>query len=70
MTKVTIVWCVKRKKSMEYKKILQQQILELEQKIANSTEEKAELEKQLNKLRIAEFQEDMVEENNQVLLKG
>lgn len=56
--------------SMEYKKIIQKQIKELEEKIASSTEEKAELEKQLNKLRIAEFQEDMMEENNQILLKG
>lgn len=55
---------------MKYKEILQKQIKELEEKIASSTEEKSELEKQLNKLRIAEFQEDMVEENNQVLLKG
>ena len=55
---------------MKYKEILQKQIKDLEEKIASSTEEKAELEKQLNKLKIAEFQEDMMEENNQILLKG
>jgi len=55
---------------MKYRDILKKQIQELEARIANSTDEKAELEKQLNKLRVAEFGEEMVEENNQTLLKG
>lgn len=61
-----------RKKSMEnsYKRLLKQQIKELEIHIEQSTEKKEELQKELNKLRIAEFEEDMREESTQQLLKG
>lgn len=55
---------------MRYKEILKRQIRELEQKIAEDQGEKAELEKQLNKLKLAEFEEDLREENGQQLLKG
>jgi cell division protein FtsL len=55
---------------MSYKDILKKQIRELEEKIASATTEKDELQKQLNKLRIAEFEENIVEDNNQQLLKG
>lgn len=61
-----------RKKNMEnsYKRLLKQQIKELEIHIEQSTEKKEELQKELNKLRIAEFEEDMREESTQQLLKG
>lgn len=53
-----------------YKRLLKQQIKELEIHIEQSTEKKEELQKELNKLRIAEFEEDMREESTQQLLKG
>ena len=61
-----------RKKSMEnsYKRMLKQQIKELEIHIEQSFEKKEELQAELNKLRIAEFEEDMREDSSQQLLKG
>ena len=59
-----------RKTNMAYKDFLKQKIKELEQKIASSTEEKSVIEAELNKLRLAEFEEDMATESNQQLLKG
>lgn len=57
--------------SMSYRELLLKQITELEQKIASDMADKAELEKQLQKLKLAEFEEDMREEaENQHLLKG
>ena len=61
---------VNRKTNMAYKDFLKQKINELEQKIASSTEEKSVIEAELNKLRLAEFEEEMASENNQQLLKG
>lgn len=55
---------------MSYKEILKRQIQELESKIASAQGEKRELETQLNKLRLAEFEEDLKEQNEQQLLKG
>jgi hypothetical protein len=55
---------------MAYKDFLKQKINELEQKIVSSTEEKSVIEAELNKLRLAEFEEDMREESSQQLLKG
>ena len=55
---------------MSYRDILKKQIAELEQKIQSSQGEKSELEKQLNKLKLAEFEEDMANESTQTLLKG
>jgi hypothetical protein len=55
---------------MAYKDFLKQKINELERKIASSTEEKSVIEAELNKLRLAEFEEEMASENNQQLLKG
>jgi len=55
---------------MSYRDILKKQIAELEQKIQSAKGEKSELEKQLNKLRLTEFEEDMATENTQVFLKG
>lgn len=53
-----------------YKRLLKQQIKELEIHIEQSTEKKEDLQRELNKLRIAEFEEDMREESTQQLLKG
>jgi len=61
---------VNRKTNMAYKDFLKQKINELEQKIASSTEEKSVIEAELNKLRLAEFEEEMATESNQQLLKG
>ena len=63
---------VNRKTNMAYKDFLKQKIKELEEKIVSSTEEKSVIEAELNKLRLAEFEEDMREEahNNATLLKG
>jgi len=62
--------CDKRKKIMSYRDILKKQIAELEQKIQSAQGEKSELENQLNKLKVAEFEEDMATESTQTLLKG
>ena len=59
-----------RKTNMAYKDFLKQKIKELEQKIASSEEEKTVIQTELNKLRLAEFEEDMATESNQQLLKG
>jgi len=56
--------------SMSYRNLLLKQIAELEQKIATDTADKAELEKQLHKLKLAEFEEDMRESTEQKFLKG
>ena len=61
---------VNRKTNMAYKDFLKQKIKELEQKIASSEEEKTVIQAELNKLRLAEFEEDMATESNQQLLKG
>lgn len=61
-----------KEKSMEnsYKKLLKQQIKELEIHIDQSTEKKEDLQRELTKLKMAEFEEDMKEESSQQLLKG
>ena len=61
-----------KEKSMEnsYKRLLKQQIKELEIHIEQSTEKKEDLQRELSKLKIAEFEEDMREESSQQLLKG
>jgi hypothetical protein len=63
---------VSKEKSMEnsYKKLLKQQIKELEIHIEQSTEKKEDLQRELTKLKMAEFEEDMKEESSQQLLKG
>ena len=53
-----------------YQKFLRQQIQELEIHIEQSSEKKEQLQIELNKLKIAEFEEDMQEDSNQQLLKG
>ena len=47
--------CDKRKKIMSYRDILNKQIADLEQRIKSTQDEKSELEKQLNKLKVTEF---------------
>lgn len=61
-----------RKKNManNYKEMLKLKIKELEIHIEQSFEKKEELQAELNKLRIAEFEEDMREDSSQQLLKG
>ena len=61
---------VNKRKSMSYKDYLNQKIQELEKRIVYSAEEKRAIEEELNKLKIAEFEEDMREESSQQLLKG
>ena len=63
-------YCANRRKIMSYRDILKKQIAELEQKIQSAQGEKSELENQLNKLKVAEFEEDMATESTQTLLKG
>lgn len=65
-----IDWQKRRKSMTEYRKLLKQQIEELQQKINNLQGDKQVLSKELEKLKLAEFEEDLVEETNQVLLKG
>lgn len=55
---------------MPYKDELKRKIRDLEEKIAREEGEKLDLEVQLNKLRLTEFEEDMKEQQNQQLLKG
>jgi hypothetical protein len=62
--------CDKRKKIMSYRDILEKQIADLEQRIKSTQDEKSELKKQLNKLKVTEFEEDMATESTQILLKG
>ena len=55
---------------MSYRDELKRKILELEKQIASDRDKKWELESELNKLQIAEFEEEMRESNDQHLLKG
>lgn len=55
---------------MSYRDLLREKINKLELIITNSTEEKRAVEEELNKLRLAEFEEDMRNESTQQLLKG
>ena len=55
---------------MSYRKLLVKQIRELEEKIAEAQGDKVQLEKELQKLKVAEFEEDMRESDDRHLLKG
>ena len=56
---------------MSYRDMLKRKILELEERISVDSSDKKELEDELRKLQLAEFEEEMAEENNQQkLLKG
>lgn len=55
---------------MSYKDILQQQIKELEERISKYNGDKSILENELQKLRMAEFEEDIRISDTKQLLKG
>ena len=54
----------------ELKTKIRELIRELDEKIVRDEGEKLELEIQLNKLRLSEFEEDIKETQNQQFLKG
>jgi hypothetical protein len=54
---------------MSYRELLLKQITELEQKIASDTSEKEILEKELNRLKLAEYEEEWRETLEQRLLQ-
>ena len=55
---------------MSYKDELKAKIREIEKRMAEDESQKLELEVQLNRLQLAEFEEDMKETQNQQFLKG
>jgi len=55
---------------MPYKDEIKAKIRELERKIAKDETEKLQLEIELNRLKLAEFEEDMAEAQNKKFLKG
>lgn len=56
---------------MSYRNILLKQIQDLEKKISEQTSDKEELQKQLQRLKLAEFEEEMATEGERpTLLKG
>ncbi len=59
-----------RRKNMSYKEYLNKRIKDLEQTMSKTSEEKEKVQVELNKLKLAEFEEDMATESNQQLLKG
>ncbi len=48
-----------RRKNMSYKEYLNKRIKDLEQTITKTSEEKEKIQVELNKLKLAEFEEDM-----------
>jgi hypothetical protein len=55
---------------MSHKDELKRQIRELEEKIARDEGAKLQLQTELNRLKLAEFEEDLRESDNRQLLKG
>jgi predicted RNase H-like nuclease (RuvC/YqgF family) len=56
---------------MSYRDILLKQIQDLEKKISEQTSDKEELQKQLQRLKLAEFEEEMSSDGQRpTLLKG
>ena len=55
---------------MTHQAELKRKIAELEAKITIAEVDKSELERELQRLKIAEFEEDLQEEGKQSLLKG
>jgi hypothetical protein len=55
---------------MPYKDEIKAKIREIQKRMAEDESEKLELEIQLNKLQLAEFEEDLKETQNQQFLKG
>ena len=63
-------WFDKKRMSMSYKDLLVSQIAELEKKIQQAQGDKQTLETQLQRLKVAEFEESEREVSEQTLLKG
>ena len=55
---------------MSYRDTIKKEIQELEKFIERAQENKEELQKELNRLRVIEWEEDIDHERNQQLLKG
>jgi hypothetical protein len=55
---------------MSHKDELKRQIRELEEKISRDEGAKLQLQTELNRLKLAEFEEDLRESDNKQLLKG
>jgi hypothetical protein len=55
---------------MSYRDEIRAKILELEKRITQDENEKLNLMIELNRLRVAEFEEDIKESQDQQLLKG
>jgi hypothetical protein len=55
---------------MPYKDEIKAKIREIQKRMAEDESQKLELEIQLNKLQLAEFEEDLKEIQNQQFLKG
>ena len=55
---------------MSYREDLKTRILKIQKRMSEDNSEKLELEIELNKLKLTEFEEDMKEEQEQKLLKG
>jgi hypothetical protein len=55
---------------MSYRDQLKIKIYELEKKIAEDQTQKLSLELELKRLKLAEFEEDLKEEQEKILLKG
>jgi hypothetical protein len=53
-----------------YKDLLKKQIKDMEERILKDESEKYQLQLELNKLKLAEFEEDLKESDNRQLLKG
>jgi prefoldin subunit 5 len=55
---------------MSYRDTIKKQIEELEKFIEQAQENKAELQKELTRLKMIEWEEDIAHDRNQQLLKG
>ena len=69
MTNHFIDWQNKKRKNMSYREILVKQISELEQKIASDSLEKEVLQKELSRLKLAEYEEEWKETQERRLLQ-
>lgn len=55
---------------MTYREDLRTRILKIQKRMSEDNSEKLELEIELNRLKLTEFEEDMKEDQEQKLLKG
>ncbi len=70
MTEVSIGWPEKKKENMTYRNQLKKRIEELNREISEDKDQIEALKKELKRLEMAEFEEDLAEDSNQQLLKG